>query len=155
MVQREYERRAFDAGQGAFLCPIQMADDFLKRRLTTGLSHPPRPTITTFRTFLRITILAVGCTLSANSLLFAAELFPFAPPSPSQQRSVEQQPAARPQLSPEDLERISRIATQANQLNPPDRNQLKSGIQKSLNEAAAKGNPNQAKYFGELLRQID
>jgi hypothetical protein len=120
------------------------------------LPHPTRPSIAIVRTSFRIAILAVGCTLSAISFLFAAELFPYAPPSPSQQRSVEQQPAPTPQLSPEDMEGISRIATQANKhLSSPDRNQLKSSIQKSLNEAAAKGNLNQVQYFGELLRQID
>ena len=42
------------------------------------LSHPPRRSITTLRTFLGTTILAVSCTFSAILLLFAAELFPFA-----------------------------------------------------------------------------
>lgn len=119
------------------------------------LSPPTRSSIIAFRTLLGITVLVGGCTLSAISFLFAAELFPFAPPSPSQQRSVEQQPAARPQLSLEDMGRISKIITQAKQLSPSDRNQLKISIQKSLNEAAVKGNVNQTQYFGELLRQID
>ena len=118
-------------------------------------SHPTQSSITTFRTFLLITILAVGCALSAFSLLFAAELFPYAPPSSSQQRSAEQQPAARPQLSSEDLDRISKIAAKARGLNPSDKQQLKSSIQRSLDEAVAKGNLNQAQYFNELLRQID
>ncbi len=121
------------------------------------LPHPTRSSITTFRIFLLVTIVAVGYTLSANSLLFAAELFPYAPPSssPSQQRSVEQYPAPAPQLSSEDEKRVSRIAVQAKQLSPTDRTQLKNSIQKSLNEAAVKGNPNQVQYFGELLRQIE
>jgi len=119
------------------------------------LSPPTRSSNIDFRTLLGITVLVGGCTLSAISLLFAAELFPFAPP-PSQQRSIEQQPPpGRSQLSQDDLDRISRIASQAKQLSPTDRNQLKISIQKSLNEAAAKGNVNQAQYFGELLRQID
>lgn len=119
------------------------------------LPHPTWSSITMFRTILRITILAVGSALSANSLLFAAELFPYAPPSSSQQRSGEQQSIPTPQLSSEDEKRISRITTQAKQLSPTDRNQLKNSIQKSLNEAAVKGNPNQVQYFGELLRQIE
>jgi hypothetical protein len=119
------------------------------------LPYPTRPSITTFRTFLRVTILAVGCTLSANSLLFAAELFPYAPPSPSQQRSVEQQNAARPQLSSEDLDRISKIVAQTKGLDPSAKRQLKSSFQISLDEAVAKGNQNQALYYRELLRQID
>jgi hypothetical protein len=36
MLQREFERRAFEAGRGEYLCPISRADDFLKRRLTAG-----------------------------------------------------------------------------------------------------------------------
>ncbi len=118
------------------------------------LPHPTRSSITTFGSFLRVTILAVGCSWLATALLFAAELFPYAPPS-SQQRSFEQQPAPTPQLSSEDEKRISRIAAQAKQLSPTDRNHLKNSIQKSLNEAAVKGNPNQVQYFGELLRQIE
>ena len=117
------------------------------------LSPPTRSSNIAFRTLLGITVLVGGCTLSAISLLFAAELFPFAPP-PSQQRSIEP-PPGRSQLSQDDLDRITRIATQAKQLSPTDRNQLKISIRKSLNEAAVKGNVNQTQYFGELLRQID
>lgn len=120
-----------------------------------ALPHPARSLTTTFRTFLQFTIVAVGCSWPATALLFAAELFPYAPPSSSQQRSVEQYPAPTPQLSSEDEKRISKIAAQAKQLSPTDRNQLKSSIQNSLDEAFAKGNLNQAKYFSELLRQID
>jgi hypothetical protein len=119
------------------------------------LSHPIRSALTTFRTFFPVTILAVGCSWPATSLLFAAELFPYAPPSSSQQRSVEQYPAPTPQLSSEDEKRISRIAAQAKQLSPTDRTQFKSSSQKSFEEAFAKGNLNQAKYFSELLRQIE
>jgi uncharacterized FAD-dependent dehydrogenase len=36
MLQRVYERRAFEVGRGEYLCPIQTADDFLRRRLTQG-----------------------------------------------------------------------------------------------------------------------
>jgi uncharacterized FAD-dependent dehydrogenase len=39
MLQREYESRAFDVGRGEFLCPIQWADDFCKKRPTQGV--PP------------------------------------------------------------------------------------------------------------------
>src|SRR5437870_2215702 len=54
------------------------------------LLYPTRSSVTTFRSFLRVTILAVSCSWPATALLFAAELFPYAPPSSSQQRSVEQ-----------------------------------------------------------------
>jgi hypothetical protein len=117
-------------------------------------SHPTRSAITIFRTVFRVTILAVGCILCAKSILLAAELFPFTPPPRSQQRSVEQQPV-RPSLTSEELDRISKIATQARQLSPSDQNQLKNSTRKSLDEALGKGNLNQAKYFSELLRQID
>ncbi len=39
MLQRHYERRAFEVGRGDFQCPIQMAGDFLSRRPTHG--NPP------------------------------------------------------------------------------------------------------------------
>jgi hypothetical protein len=117
--------------------------------------NPRQSPITTLQTFFGIAILVGSCTLPVTLLVFAAELFPYAPPSSSQQRSVEQQPAARPQLSSEDEKRISRIATQAKQLSPSDRSQLKSSIQNSLNDAVANGNLNQVQYFSKLLRQID
>lgn len=33
-LQREFERRAFEVGRGEYLCPIQLAHDFLARRAT-------------------------------------------------------------------------------------------------------------------------
>ncbi|MEX0676918.1 MAG: NAD(P)-binding protein [Pirellulales bacterium] len=36
MLQRTYERRAFDVGRGEYLCPISRAGDFLNRRLSVG-----------------------------------------------------------------------------------------------------------------------
>ena len=36
MLQREFEARAFAAGRGEYLCPIQMAHDFLGRRTSPG-----------------------------------------------------------------------------------------------------------------------
>jgi uncharacterized protein len=38
-LQEQYERRAYEIGRGAYSCPIQGADDFLKKRRTTEL--PP------------------------------------------------------------------------------------------------------------------
>jgi hypothetical protein len=119
------------------------------------LPHPTRSSITKFRTILRVTILAVGCTLPTISFLFAAELFPFAPPSSSQQRSVEQQSVAKPQLTQEDLDRISQIASQATQLSQADQVKFKATIQKNLSDAIAKGNLAQAKYYRELLQRIE
>jgi len=48
-LQREFERKAFEAGRGEFLCPIQRADDFLRRLPTSGLptSSYPRGVIGT------------------------------------------------------------------------------------------------------------
>ena len=118
------------------------------------LPHPSRSPITALRTFFGIAILVGSCTLSAHSLSSAAELFPFPSPSSPQQRSIERQPTPT-QLSTEDEKRISRIATQTKQLSPSDRNQLKSSLQESLNEAVANGKLNQAQYFRKILRQID
>ncbi len=39
MLQRHFERRAFEIGRGEYLCPIQTADDFLRRRHSATL--PP------------------------------------------------------------------------------------------------------------------
>ncbi len=39
MLQRSYERRAFDVGRGEILCPIQWTGDFVHGRTTTG--SPP------------------------------------------------------------------------------------------------------------------
>ncbi len=38
-LQQQYERRAYEIGRGAYLCPIQGAADFLKKRRTSAL--PP------------------------------------------------------------------------------------------------------------------
>jgi uncharacterized FAD-dependent dehydrogenase len=47
LLQRQYERRAFEAGRGEYLCPIAWAGDFLARRVSTGKlpSSYPRGTI--------------------------------------------------------------------------------------------------------------
>jgi len=47
MVQRHFERLAFEAGRGEFLCPIQSARDYLAGRVTTGAlrSSYPRGTV--------------------------------------------------------------------------------------------------------------
>jgi hypothetical protein len=119
------------------------------------LPHPTRSPITALRTFFGIAMLAGTCIVSIPSLSSAAELFPYTPPSPSQQHSVERQPAAKPQLSSEDLERISRIATQARTLESSKRIQLKNSIQRNLDDAVANGKLTQGKYFSQLLRQID
>jgi hypothetical protein len=64
------------------------------------LPRSPRSSVTALRAFFRIAILAGSCTLPITSLVFAAELFPFSPPT-NQQRSVDQAPQVRPQLSKE------------------------------------------------------
>ena len=38
-LQQQYERKAYELGRGAYLCPIQRAQDFLEKRRTTTL--PP------------------------------------------------------------------------------------------------------------------
>jgi hypothetical protein len=93
--------------------------------------------------------------LPAAALVFAAELFPYTPPSPSQQRSVEQQPKARPQLSSEDLDRITKLVARAKPLNLSDQKELKNSVLKSLNEAREKGNVNQITYYRELLHRLE
>ncbi|HEX3726412.1 MAG TPA: NAD(P)-binding protein, partial [Pirellulales bacterium] len=47
MLQRRYERRAFELGRDDYLCPIQLADDFLRGRASSGkpVSSYPRGVI--------------------------------------------------------------------------------------------------------------
>jgi hypothetical protein len=71
-----------------------------------------RSSITTLRAFFRIAILAGSCISPDTSLVFSAELFPFSPPT-SQQHATDQSPQVRPQLSKEDIDRITRLADQA------------------------------------------
>ena len=112
-----------------------------------------RSPITALRTFFGIAILVGSCTLSVLSLSSAAELFPFSPPT-SQQRSVEQVPQVRPQLSKEDINRITRLADQAKKLTPAEQQQLQGSIRQKLKGAVTQGNLNQAQYYTELLTQI-
>jgi uncharacterized protein len=46
-LQREFERRAFEIGRGEYMCPIQTASDYLRRRVTPAAppSSYPRPVI--------------------------------------------------------------------------------------------------------------
>lgn len=46
-LQREFERRAFEVGRGEYMCPIQTASDYLRRRVTSAAppSSYPRPVI--------------------------------------------------------------------------------------------------------------
>ena len=66
--------------------------------INTFLPHPLRSSITALRSFFGVAILAGTCAWHITSLVYAAELYPFSPPSSSQQRSVERQPAGKAQL---------------------------------------------------------
>ncbi|WP_455388080.1 hypothetical protein, partial [Petrachloros mirabilis] len=94
-----------------------------------------------FRNSFRIAILATCLPLSQTSFLHAAELFPFEPPSATQQRTVEKQSSTA--LSVEDRDRISKLANQAKQLSPSDQKQLKQSLRRSLDSAIQKGDLNQ------------
>jgi ribosomal protein S13 len=117
------------------------------------LSHPLQSPIRALQTFFGIALLAGSCILSTPSLSSAAELFPFSPPT-SQQRSVDQAPQVRPQLSREDINRITRLVDQAKKLSPDEQRQLRVNIQRKQKEAVRQGNLNQAQYYTELLTQI-
>ncbi len=43
MLQRNYERRAYEIGGGDYACPIQTAHDFLKRRKSVGVPRSSYP----------------------------------------------------------------------------------------------------------------
>lgn len=105
---------------------------------------------------LRLVIAAWSVTylsLSAGPLSFGAELFPFSPPT-SQQRSIDQSVQTTPQLSREDIDRITQLANQAKLLTPNEQKQLRGSVQRKLKGALAQGNLNQAQYYTELLNQI-
>ena len=112
-----------------------------------------RSPITALRTFFGIAILTGTCTLPVTSLVFAAELFPFSPPT-SQQRAADQAPQVRPQLSKDEINRISQLADQAKKLTPDEQRQLQGSIRLKLKGAVTQGNLNQAQYYTELLTQI-
>lgn len=105
--------------------------------------------------FVGLAALVCSCAPLLPSVMFGAELFPYAPPSPSQPRSIEQRPLARTQLSSDDLDRIAKIAAQARALNFSKKQQLKQSIQNNLDDARANGRLNQATYFTQLLRALD
>ncbi len=117
------------------------------------LLYPTRSSITALRTFFGIAILAGSCTSPVTSLVFAAELFPFSPPT-SQQRAADQPSQVRPQLSKEDLNRITQLADQAKKLPSDEQQQLRVSIRKKLKGAVTQGNLNQAQYYTELLTQL-
>ena len=117
------------------------------------LPHPTRSSITALRAFFRVAILAGICTSPVTSLVFAAELFPFSPPT-SQQRAADQPAQVRPQLSREDINRITQLADQAKKLTSDDQQQLRVSIRQKLKVAVTQGNLNQAQYYTELLTQL-
>lgn len=43
MLQRQYERAAFEVGRGEYACPIQRANDFLSRRRSSGAMESSYP----------------------------------------------------------------------------------------------------------------
>ena len=118
------------------------------------LPNPTRSSITALRTFFGIAILAGSCTSPITSLVFAAELFPYVPPT-TQQRSVEQAPQGRSQLSEKDITRITQLANQARKLKSEERTQLQRNLRQKLKGAMTQGNLNQAQYYDELLTQIE
>ena len=117
------------------------------------LLYPPRSSITALRTFFGIAILAGSCASPITSLMFAAELFPFSPPT-SQQRGGDQTPQVRPQLSKDDIDRITRLADQAKKLTLDEQEQRRGSIRQKLKGAVKQGNLNQAQYYSELLTQL-
>lgn len=130
--------------------PNDRAEHFYAKKF---LPRPIRSSITALRIFFGIAILAGSCTLSLTSLASAAELFPFSPPT-SQQRAIDQPSQVRPQLSKEDIGRISRLADQAKKLTSDEQRQLQGSIRQKLKGAVTQGNLGQAQYYTELLTQI-
>jgi len=116
---------------------------------------PIRVLIMPLQRFIGLATLVYSCIASFPSVTVGAELFPYAPPSPAQSRSIEQRPSSRAQLSADDLDRIAKIVARAQTLDVSKKQQLKQSIQNNLDAARASGKLNQTAYFTQLLQAID
>lgn len=89
------------------------------------------------------------------TLSFGAELFPYSPPSMTQQRPMVQRPESTPELTAEERARIEELSTQAKKLSTTEQQQVKDLLKKNLVSAARNKNWAQAQYFSEALRQLE
>lgn len=91
--------------------------------------------------------------LCSAGIVWAAELFPYNPPS-TRQAPITQQGPTRGQLTPQDLQRIEKYAEEAKRLSAQDRTQLKETLRSSRDSAADAGRLDQVQYYTELLKRI-
>ncbi|HBH81305.1 MAG TPA: hypothetical protein DDY39_15895 [Nitrospira sp.] len=104
---------------------------------------------------LFISLLTIGALLGTGSLACSAELFPYTPPSTTQQRPMVQRPSLAPSLSAEERERLADLSAQAKKLSVPEQQQLKEVLRKSLASAGKAKNLAQVQYYSEALRQLE
>lgn len=93
--------------------------------------------------------------LGTGSLACSAELFPYTPPSTTQQRPMMQRPSVAPTLSAEERGRLADLSAQAKKLSVPEQQQLKEVLRKSLESAGKAKNLAQVQYYSEALRQLE
>ena len=103
-----------------------------------------------FLLIVTITSLSMPAVLAS-----AAELFPYSPPSATQQRPMIQRPNTTPELSAEERARISDLAAQAKKLSSPEQQQLRELLRKNLESAAKAKNWAQVQYYSEALHQLE
>lgn len=104
---------------------------------------------------LLISLLAISTFVGIGSLACAAELFPYSPPSATQQRSMMQRPSVTPELSSEERVRIAELSAQAKKLSVAEQQQLKEVLRKNLASAGKANNWAQVQYYSEALRQLE
>lgn len=104
---------------------------------------------------LFISLLTIGALLGTGSLACSAELFPYTPPSTTQQRPMMQRPGQAPSLSAEERERLADLSAQAKKLSVSEQHQLKEVLRKSLESAGKAKNLAQVQYYSEALRQLE
>lgn len=102
-----------------------------------------------------IRLLAIATLVETGSVACAAELFPYSPPSATQQRSMMQRPSGTPELSSEERARIAELSAQAKKLSVAEQQQLKDVLRKSLASAGKANNWAQVQYYSEALRQLE
>jgi len=104
---------------------------------------------------LFISLLTISTFLGTGSLACSAELFPYTPPSMTQQRPMMQRPSLAPSLSAEERERLADLSAQAKKLSVPEQQQLREVLRKSLESAGKAKNLAQVQYYSEALRQLE
>lgn len=115
----------------------------------------PRHSDRRFTSYLCISLITIATVIETGALVYSAELFPYTPPSATQQRSMMQRPSGTPELSSEERARIADLSAQAKKLSVAEQQELKDVLRKSLASAGKANNWAQVQYYSEALRQLE